>query len=160
MGASFLDANLIFNLSSDNEYFTARGTLDEITAAKFNTVLQNLTDINIEKGVFHKIEFNITANDNVSNGNLSLQYENLNLNIQNSKKGKTSKIKSWVANGVINKNNLKSEQDYKEGFIYFERKKDKGLANYIWNSCKTGIISVIAPIADDNKKQRRKRRNK
>jgi hypothetical protein len=160
MGTSFLEADLKINLASKVEDFTVNGKLEKIEAISFNPILENLSDLSIKEGTIHSTEFQFTAMDDESNGSLSLLYENLQVNIDKSTTTKVSKIKSWAANGLINKNNMKSQHGYREGSIHFERDKNKGLPNYIWNSCKTGIISVIAPIADKNNKKEKTRRKK
>ncbi len=33
------------------------------------------------------------------------------------------------------------EPKYRTGIIGFERRKDKAIVNFIWNSVKTGVIS-------------------
>jgi len=59
---------------------------------------------------------------------------------------------SWVAGGVVRHKNKSDAGKYIIGNIRFERRKDKAIVNFLWNSVKTGLISIVAPIADQTKK--------
>ena len=153
MGKSDLNATLDFHLDKNNEYFTARGTLDEISGTEFNPMIESLLLVEITSGDVHSAAFNFTANDDISNGSLDLIYENLKVNVLKHKQtGRKSKAWSLIANEFVDKNNLPDSPKYRTGTIRFERRKDKAIVNFLWNSVKTGIISIVAPVADKNRK--------
>lgn len=154
MGQALLNANFNIALNRSDEFFTVNGTLDPIAALEFNPFVKNALGVQINKGQVSKAEFNFKANDNESNGTLILDYEELKVEVFKTKdQTKKSGFMSFVANEVIRSHNLDSYKKYIVGNIGFERRKDKAIVNFVWNSCKTGIISIVAPIADKNKKK-------
>jgi len=154
MGQSFLNARLNIPLNRNDEYFTLSGTLDPISAGAFNPFVKNGLNVDINAGKIYKTNFDIIANNDASTGSLIMDYENLQVTVMKSKdQSKKSGFVSWIANEVIRKDNLESHHKYKVGTIGFERRKDRFIVNYIWNSFKSGIISIVAPIADKNKKK-------
>lgn len=154
MGQSFINAHMMFPLDRNDEYFTLSGNLDPISADAFNPFVKNGLNVNINDGKIHKTSFEITANNDASAGSLIMVYENLQVTVMKSKnQSKKSGFISWIANEVIREDNLESHHKYKIGTIGFERRKDRFIVNYIWQSFKSGIISIVAPIADKNKKK-------
>jgi hypothetical protein len=156
MGKSDLNAHLVFFLERNDEYFTASGSLDPIAAAEFNPMVEGLMPVTITSGYVRQAKFNFAATDDVSNGELILVYEELKVDVLklNDSDEKSGGL-SAGANLLINGNNLPGDNKYTTGLIHFERRKDKFIINYLWNSLKTGIISIVAPIANKNKKLER-----
>jgi hypothetical protein len=156
MGQSDLNAHLTFFLERNDEYFTVMGTLDPIAAAEFNPMVEGLMPLTITSGNVKQAKFGFTATDDVSDGELTLIYENLKVDV--SKLNDTDEKSGGLsagANLLINGNNIPGDSKYTTGRIHFERRKDKFIINYLWNSVKSGIISIVAPIANKNKKLER-----
>ena len=157
MGESNLNATLDFRLDRNDDYFTAKGKLNAISGTAFNAMIESLLLVEILSGDVHSAAFDFSANDDISNGTLDLVYENLKVNVLKQKQpDRKSTAWSWIANGFVDKNNLPDHPKYRTGTIRFERRKDKAIVNYLWNSVKTGIISIVAPIADKNRKAEKK----
>jgi len=156
MGQSDLNVHLVFFLERNDEYFTASGTLAPIAAAEFNPMVEGLMPVTITSGNVKQAKFDFSATDDVSDGELTLIYENLKVDV--SKLNDTDKKSGGLsagANLLINGNNLPGDNKYTKGRIHFDRRKDKFIINYLWNSVKTGIISIVAPVANKNKKLER-----
>ncbi|MBN2173928.1 MAG: hypothetical protein JW731_07345 [Bacteroidales bacterium] len=157
MGEANLDANLKIDLVNDNELFFTQGKLSPIRGTAFNPMVENMLNVSIKDGDIHSAEFRFRATDDISDGEMTLIYENIKVEVMKHKDtGKESKVVSFVANELVNKRNLPDDNRYRTGTIYFERRKDKGLVNFLWNSSKSGIISILAPIADKTEKEKRK----
>jgi hypothetical protein len=157
MGKSDLKAKLDFHLDRNDEYFTAKGNLKAISGTAFNAMIESLLLVEIQSGDVHSAAFDFSANDDISNGSLDLIYENLKVNVLKHKQpDRRSTAWTWIANGFVDKNNLPDHPKYRTGIIRFERRKDKAIVNFLWNSVKTGIISTVAPIADKNRKAAKK----
>jgi hypothetical protein len=156
MGKSYLNAHLVFFLERKDEYFTAIGTLDPVAAATFNPMVEGLLPVSITSGNVKQAKFSFKATDDASDGELTLIYENLTVDVlkQNDPDKKSGGL-SAGANILINNDNLPGDKKYTTGKIYFERRKDKFIVNYLWNSIKSGIISIVVPIASKNKKLER-----
>lgn len=156
MGEANLDAEIDIDLASTHEEFSISGTLEPVTGTAFNPMVEYLLPVKITSGDISKTAFNFNANDDISHGELIMEYENLGVEVSKGKDlDKKSKLISLVANGLLNGKNTPDDHKYRTGTIRFERRKDKALVNYLWNSCKIGIISIVAPIADKTDKAER-----
>ncbi len=157
MGKSQLHANLDFYLNRNDDYFVAKGNLEAISAVEFNPMVESLMLAKIESGDVRSVAFNFTATDDVSHGELKLIYENMKVEVLKQKDPeKKSGIISVLANELIHSHNLPEDKKFQTGIIHFERRKDRAIVNFLWNSVKTGIISTVAPIADKNHKAEKK----
>jgi len=154
MGQVSLNIHLNIDLTSTTDNFTVSGNLDPLSGTIINPIFENLSPASVVSGDVLKTEFTITANNDEARGQLLFDYTGLDIEINRLKnQHKRSVFMSLLANGVIKKENISDTPKYRVGEIYFERRKDKGIVNFIWNSVKTGLISVVAPIAEKKKKQ-------
>lgn len=154
MAAATLKSSLDIDLASRNESFTVRGSLEPTSGPVFNPMVENLLPVTIRSGDISRTEYYFMATDEASIGQLILEYENLTVDVQKKKDHeKRATLISLVANGLLKGKNLPEQGNYNRGSIQFERRKDRAIVNYLWKSIQSGIISVIAPIADPNKKQ-------
>jgi hypothetical protein len=155
-GKGNMKARLDIDLASNNESFNARGSLGPIKASAFNKMTKELLLVKITSGEIKSALFNFSADDNVSNGEIIVNYQNLKVNmIKGKDTSKKAKFMSFIAGGALNKNNMPGDKKYRTGIINFERVKGKGFPNYLWKSILSGLISTIAPIGE-NKNQRAK----
>jgi len=153
MGKSEITAHFDFNLQRSDDYFTAKGNLKTISGTEFNKMVGPLMMVEVQSGDIHSAAFYFSATDDASQGSLDLVYENLKVEVLKQKDPtKKAKTWSWIANEFVIKNNMPDTPKYRTGIIGFERRKDKAIVNFLWNSVKTGLISTIAPIADKNRK--------
>jgi hypothetical protein len=155
-GKGILKVRLDLDLTSNNESFNVRGSLGPIKASASNKMTKELLLVEITSGDIKGVLFNFSADDDVSNGEIIVNYQNLKVNLIKGKDTtKKAKFMSFVAGGALNKNNMPGDKKYRTGIINFERVKGKGLPNYLWKSILSGLISTIAPIGE-NKNQREK----
>ena len=157
MAQGNLAAALLIDLTSNYEEFDIRGSLEPVSGSAFNPMVENLLPVSITSADISRTEFSFSANDDISRGELIMEYDNLKVEVIKGKENdKKAGLISVVANGLIKGKNSPDQGKYHTGNIRFERRKDKAIVNYLWNSCKTGIISIVAPIADHTKKDERK----
>ena len=144
---------LDIDLASKYEEFTINGKLEPVSGTDFNQMVEHLLPVHIKSADISKTTFKFSANDDISNGELIMNYDNLHVEVIKGKEhDKKAGLISFVANELVRQKNLEDKGKYIKGFIRFERRKDKAIVNFLWNSIKTGIISIVAPIADKNKK--------
>ncbi|MCD4674586.1 MAG: hypothetical protein K8S18_01130, partial [Desulfobacula sp.] len=159
MGSAWLEANLFIDLSVSNEVFTINGTLDPTTASIFNPMVQPILLARLDRGDVHKTSFNFSANNDLSQGELILEYEDLYIEVLNEKrKNRIHGGLTFFTNQVIRHKNIKTKRNYIVGQIYFERDQNKGLPNFLWKSIKTGLVSIVAPVAAKKVKKEKKER--
>lgn len=154
MGASQLEAHIDFNLARNDDYFEMTGIMNTISGTEFNPMLQHLALAKIVSCDVQKAMFSFSADDDFSQGNLILDYDNLEGELLKAKdENKKSGFLSWAAKGIVKKSNIPGDKKYRSGTIFWERRKDRGIINFLWKSAQSGIISIVAPIADKTKKQ-------
>lgn len=161
MAATDLNAQLDIDLASDHEIFSINGTLNQVSGVAFNPMVEHLMPVVVKSADISKAAFNFTANDDISRGEMTMDYDNLSVEVKKTKDpNKKAGLISAVANGLVRKNNIPGHSRYRTGTIRFERRKDRAIVNFMWNSCKTGIISIVAPIADHTKKAEKQEQKK
>lgn len=154
MGEGKLETGLSFYLNRPDDYFTVKGKLDSISGIAFNKMTKNLLLAEIKMGEIFGAEFEFKANDDASDGKMTIFYNNLKVVIYNPKRqNKKLKIMTFIANELVKKKNLSSDPKFRTGTICFERTKNKALPNYLWKSLQTGIVSTVAPIAGKKKQK-------
>lgn len=146
MGKGRLNAHFDFKLKCANDSFALKGTLDEMAASAFNPMAKNLLNVEITNGTIEKATFELGGTDDKSVGKLHLDYSNLQVDV-NSQSNKHNGFMTFLANNVMDHNNLPDKGKYKTGYIYFERDKNKGFPNYLWKSILSGIKPIVAPIS-------------
>ncbi len=159
-GKGKIKARIEVDLTSGNEDFIARGSLGPMKATEFNKMTKELVLAQITSGDIKSAHFNFSADDDVSNGELIVRYDNLKIKMLKSKDTvKKAKFMSFIAGTALNSRNMPGDKKFRKGVIYFERVKGKALPNYLWKSVMSGLVSTIAPIAT-NKNQRQKSKAK
>lgn len=153
MGQGNMKVWLNADLNSQEDDFKATGLLGPIPGIAFNKLTKNLLLAEIQMGKIHNAWFSFEANNDESFGKLKIDYENLKIVAWKTEDEKKARFLTFVGNKLIRKSNLKEDPGYRTGVISFERSKDKGIPNYLWKSVQSGIIAIIAPLAE-NKKQR------
>ncbi len=155
-GKGDMTVRMDIDLTSNNESYNAKGRLGPMKASAFNKMTKELILAEITSGDIKGVQFNFSADDNVSNGEIIVNYQNLKVNLIKGKDTtKKAKFMSFVAGGALNKNNMPGDKKYRTGIVNFERVKGKGFPNYLWKSVMSGLVSIIAPIGE-NKNQRKK----
>ncbi len=159
MGEAKLNVNFQFDLDKTGDYFSVKGKLGKINGKKLNKMVENLLLVRIQSADIHSVSFYFTANDNQATGEMKMDYENLKIKVLKQEKGKEYKTLSFLANGLILKNNIPASPKYKTGIIHFNRDKNKALPNYLWKSIQSGLVSIVAPVAE-SKEQKEIRKGK
>ena len=166
MGEATMKINFQFNLKKPGDHFNVKGEMGSINGKKLNKMVENLLLVKIQSADIHSASFHFIANDNQATGEMKMDYENLKIKVLKQEKGKEYKTFSFLANGLIHKNNLPGSPKYKTGIIHFIRDKNKALPNYLWKSIQSGLVSIVATIVESKqqkeirKKKKKKRRKK
>lgn len=148
------------NTLNPNNVFSLKGNMQSFSATLLNRCITPATHVIIDDGIVNGIHFKFTANENVANGIIDMDYKDLKLTVlekDNKDKPKRSELKSFIANIFVRnqdpkvKNNIRgnaSKAHQQNGKIHFERRKDRFIFNYWWNAFKSGVTStvVIVPI--------------
>jgi hypothetical protein len=140
-GKASLAAQLNFPLGS-NTFYVA-GQLKDAPMYVFNDITISNAGVEISDGVIDNLDFNFKANSQISSGELTFLYHDLEIDLlkeEDSGELKKRKFLNFVVNKFVlpKQNPDKKGQEY-VGVIDFSRDKNKGLFNYLWKSVYSGI---------------------
>lgn len=140
MNASPMKVDWSWNSLDKRDGFNIKGSIlnfDTNQLSPFTRPYVNATT----KGVFDKVYFNFTGNDNIAKGDFALEYHDLKVKLYKKKKpGKESKLKSAIGNLLI-KND--SNGKIKSTEIEVERIKEKSFYNFLWRCLAEGIKKIL-----------------
>ena len=144
LGKALINTQVLFDLSSEADFFKMSAKLAPFQADILNQMIGGILPVEIGEGEFKGIHLNFKANEDRSSGWVDFEYENMKFEFTNPD-GKG--LKSFVSNKAlalaIRTNNLKDSRNYRRGRIEFERRKDRFIFNYWWNSLKSGLINTM-----------------
>ncbi len=141
------------NMLSPSDEFTLKGNIESFNAVLLNQYIAPLSTFEIKSGYVNSIHFNMDADENIAVGKLDMDYRNLKINILSKESpGKKSELKTLLTN-IFMRDEDKNEkhQDKPGGEIRFERRKDRFIFNYWWNSVKSGVLSAVNELPMDVK---------
>lgn len=139
-----IKADIRFDLSSENDEFTMTAEGGSFDASILNSVIVGVLPAKITDGEVKRMQIEMTANDDRATGNMEFEYADMKFDLLTND---DSKFKSWLATAagrtIIRKDNLSTQNNYRSGEIAFDRRKDRFIFNYWWNSLKSGIVDVM-----------------
>lgn len=139
MSESMLEAEFVFPNNRYPERYQVTGTLQPSEMNIFNPMVMPVAFVHIKSGTTKTLAFSFIYNEDISNGEVVFEYENLKVFLLN-KKNNPQAIKSFLANTfIVKKNNLQNDKSFKKGTISFERDKKKSVFNYWWKSLLSGL---------------------
>ncbi len=144
MNKGLIEANFIFPNKKFQDKYKVSGKMTPVSLNSFNAFLNQNTGIQVESGKIQNTVFNFQFDENRSNGELILEYEDLNINVLSDDKTGRNFLKSMLLKTpVIRKNNSAASKNYRKGIISCERDKKKSVFNYWWQSVLSGIKTII-----------------
>lgn len=145
LNASVLTAQVTLSSKHFPHADRMRGHLGTMPFAAANTMVEYGMSTRFTEGTVHRIDFDFTYNNDVSNGKLTMEYENLKLELIDRNNQSNKKLQSGLVNGLVIRNhNLTGDKRFREGAIHFERDKKKSTYNFWWKSLFSGIKSTVA----------------
>lgn len=140
MGKGLLEAKFTLPLKDDMPYH-AEGKISNLNLAWLNPALENLAFVQIESGRLNELAFSFDYNDRFSNGQVTVNYENLKVNgLKKQKSTVINDIKTFLINTVVkNDKDLNTPAERRTGKIAFERDRKRQVFNYWWKSLYSGI---------------------
>ncbi len=138
-----LTANIRFDLSSENDAFTMTASAQPFDAQILNPVITGVLPARITGGAVKALQIEVDANDDRATGTLVFEYSGMQFELLDT----DGESKSWLVNlagkAMTRNENLRSENNFREGVVDFSRRKDRFIFNYWWNSLKSGIVDVM-----------------
>lgn len=143
MGQGLIEAT--FQLPFKDEPYYAEGKIGKMALNHLNPPLQKLAFIRIESGTLNNLNFKFNYTDRVSNGRLTINYENLKIEgLKKERSAVINDLKTLLINTVVKNNKDKSvPMEKRTGTIEFERDRKRQVFNYWWKSLFSGIKSSV-----------------
>lgn len=143
---TMLNVDFVFPNAKYPEPYTTSGYLNPVEIKKFNPIIYQGTGVNIKSGLLKNLWFNFSYNNDVSTGSMIFEYEDLAVDIIDRKEKEKNVFTSFLINSfILQKDNIKGKDNFKEGKISFERDKKKAIFNYWWKSIMSGFIDTVKP---------------
>jgi hypothetical protein len=162
MGKGLLSVEV--NLPHDLEKKSSvKGSLQNLQFEKLNSMVEPAANIRFESGTLNRLDFSFRYNDDVSDGEVSLNYQDLKLvsfrtdeqiekvgkKRRNRKKTseelKRDNLKTFIINSFLVKKNMDENvpEEKRTGTVHFERDKVRSVFNFWWKSLFTGLKSAF-----------------
>ena len=138
--------------SPDHTFYSSGHTKGTADFEKLNPTVYPAIGMKFKNGKLDGINFNFSGNSTRTKGELTMLYEDLEVELFK-KNDSENKTISWVANTFVKKSNPNKSGKTIVGQIDFERIKYKGIGNYLWKSIQSGIVNSMAPFGKHKKKE-------
>jgi len=148
MDKALVEATFHIPLNSPTDTFSIIAHIGEMNLQDINPMLSNLLPVKIRNGRITNTEIKqIHANNDLSKGYMLMHFQNIDIELQNTKPGTWNKwetaLKTLIANWILPDSNPKEDGKTRYGYIYYERDKRKGFFNFVWKSTLSGIKSSV-----------------
>jgi hypothetical protein len=156
MGRGKLIINLKSRIYDQQNTFFLDGSLGSMYVKYLNPLLEKNAFVYATSGKIDVMKFNFAANNNRSNGTLTLLYHGLDIAVKNKRTNDTTAIKeriiSFIANRKVTDSNPVRHESVRVGIISYDRDPERFLFNYCFKSILTGIKSTIVKSPGQNRK--------
>jgi len=151
-----IHTKLTFPLKANTFYYS--GHLSKMSLSAFNPFTIPVASLKIKSGETSKLDFQGSANNTFSSGDMDFYYHDLKVSLlkkpKKSGKAQEYKIVNYIANRML----IPNENPDKKGRFYhasidFERDKNKGFFNYLVKSILSGLKDTL--ITQENKKNKK-----
>jgi len=163
MGKSFAEASFYIPMNAPNDTFSIIAHIDKINLPDINPVLSKLLPFKIRSGTVTSTEVKqLYANNDFSKGIMQMNYQNISIELQNTKPGIWNKwetgLKTLLVNWLIPESNPKEDGKTRIGYIFYERDKSRGFFNFVWKSALSGIKSSLGVNSKEQKEIKKSNR--
>jgi len=164
MGKAKMTVQMKGRLFDSQNTFAVNGKLSGIEVMELNPMLEKNAFIYATTGKIEAMNFNFSANNTNSSGQMNLRYDGLNVAVKNKRTDDTIAVKerviSIIANMKIMNSNPLPGEELRQGVISFERDPEKSFFNYCAKSIISGIKSSVTKTQVTRKESRRQKRDK
>jgi hypothetical protein len=148
-----LKVGMNFQMNRSENKFTVNGSLSKFNMRIINPVLEPLALVSIRSGKVNRFQFDFSANQTSSNGQLFFGYDDLKISVLEMKDGDTkeSKFASFLANTVLLRSKNPRGKELLPDEITFIRDQKRSDLNYWWKSIFSGVKNTLG--IKDNKSE-------
>jgi len=142
MGTTRFKVQWDFDVNSEADQFLFKAEIDALKALELNKFTQPNLKVKLE-GRTNKTYFTISGNNNTSQIDMRMNYDDFKVAILNKEGKEDKKILSAIANIFIRKDSNKEKDNFREGSGTATRDKTKSFFNYLWLNVKEGLIQTL-----------------
>lgn len=152
--------NLSFNMASGNNRFFYSGSMENTPFKLFDTAIFPSLGMKIIQGELQKLEFSGQGNPKISEGKMTLLYNNLEAEVFKNHSNEESEILSWTVNHILHQSNPNHNGKIRTVEMYTERVEYKGFGNFLWKTLQSGIVNTFSPIGKISKEKTQRKHKK
>jgi hypothetical protein len=161
-GKGEMDASINMPLNDPMDNFTFKAEVGTFEVSEANRMIKPGNMVDVSKGTIDKLTLTGSASPYLGKGNMTMLYHDLEIELlKENKEGQLKRkwFMSTVANEIVKSANPLRNQPAREVSMYFERDMNKGIINFLWKTCFSGIKETLKPTKhikeDTDKKQGR-----
>ncbi|WP_156879254.1 hypothetical protein [Salinimicrobium xinjiangense] len=139
MRGTLVTLELDFPVFDDLSSFRASGGLGEIEGEALDPFIIPVMDFQV-RGEINDISFNFYGNDDVMEGDFTMDYDSLKVELLKDDGTKKRNILSALANLLVEN---KGEAGKQEHHIQVERNKQRSFWNFLWLGLRKGFIETV-----------------
>ncbi len=145
MDSCQVTTHMDFAMNDPMNSFTVSGSLSPFNMHILNPTLEPLASISIRSGRVNQFDFNLSADQSNSSGNLLFGYHDLKISVLEKKNGNTKEAKfaSFLANSLLLRSKNPRGKELLPDEINYTRDQKRSVLNYIWKSVFSGIRNTL-----------------
>lgn len=132
-----------FDTTHTNDAFLFKAYIGQIPSDKLNPFTKPNLNIALE-GEVNQTYFTISGDNNTSQIDMRMKYEDFKVNIMRKDKSGVNKLLSGIANLFIKKDSNSEDGIYNEGSGEATRDKTKSFFNYLWLNLRSGLLKTLS----------------
>jgi hypothetical protein len=126
--------------------FAVSAYLNSIPFEVFNRMTDSLLRVEATAGRIHTLVMHMHGNDRGGKGTVDMEYEDLRISVHRSGKADVKdKLLGAIANTLVRSRNLKDRGRYRQGEFSIDRRRDRGIFNFLWSGLKAGCLDTVVP---------------
>ncbi len=142
MGSAPTTFSTTFYKNDDKGTFKAKGSIVSLAAARIDLFLR--PNLNAKaSGSIQNMYFTFGGDRYVSRGTMKMKYTDFKFALLRENGREVNKVLTSLLSIFIDKESKGDGEGYRYGTISAERDATKSFFNYVWNSIKSGILSVL-----------------
>jgi len=143
--SSLLKVSMNYLMNHPENLFKVKGSLSQFNMRILNPVLEPLALVSIRSGNVNRFQFDFSANQTSSVGQLYFGYDDLKISVLEMKDGNTkeSKFASFLANSLLLRAKNPRGKELLPDEIAFTRDQKRSILNYWWKSIFSGIRNTL-----------------
>lgn len=139
MNTSTMNVKWSFNILDKSDAFKIKGNILKLPAEKLSPFIKPYMNVTAD-GMLDKVYFNYVGNDNMAKGDLSLEYEDLKVNVLQKDRKKKNKFVSAIANIFVKKD---TKERVKNATVEVNRIQEKSFFNLLWRTTADGLKQLL-----------------